>query len=67
MRTQKGTQLREKRLFNASVELQKKMDDMLIEFSDELVTITDFENIEKLFVAIAKDAVNDRMIRRNIK
>jgi len=43
------------------------MDDMLIEFSDELVTITDFENIEKLFVAIAKDAVNDRMIRRNIK
>jgi len=67
MRTQKGTQLREKRLLNASVELQKKMDDMLIEFSDELVTITDFENIEKLFVAIAKDAVNDRMIRRNIK
>jgi len=66
MRTQKGTQLREKRLFNASVDLQKKMDDMLVEFSDELVTITDFENIEKLFVAIAKDAVNDRMIRRHI-
>jgi len=65
MRTQKGTQLREKRLFNASVELQKKMDDMLIEFSDELVTITDFENIEKLFIEVAKDAVNNRMIRRH--
>jgi len=67
MRTQKGTQLREKRLFNASVDLQKKMDEILMDFADELVIITDFQNIEKLFIECAKDAVKMGMIRRNIR
>lgn len=67
MRTQKGTKLREKRLFNVSVDLQRKMNDMLMDFADELVTITDFENIERLFIECAKDAVKDEIVRRNVK
>jgi len=67
MRTQKGTLRREKQIFKVSVDLQKKMDKILVDFSDELVTVTDFENIEKLFVECAKDAVKMQMIRRGIK
>lgn len=67
MRTQKGTQLREKRIFNVSVDLQKKMDEILMDFADDLVTITDFNNIEKLFIECAKDAVKDGILKRKIK
>lgn len=65
IRTQKGTSLREKRIFNAEVELLKKMDKLLLEFADELVTFTTFEHIEKLFVECANDAVTDKIIKRH--
>lgn len=67
MKTQKGTKLREKRIFNESVTLQRKMDELLMDFADELVTITDFNNIEKLFIECAKDAVKDGILRSKIK
>ena len=67
MRTQKGTQLRERKIFNASVDLQKKMDDILMDFADDLITIIDFANINRLFVEIANDSVKNEMVRRNIR